>query len=155
MANHAATKGLALTATLALLVAGCGDDSRPAVSNDEAQIRDTVTSLYSAVARGDGIKACRLMSAAGKARELSDAARPSQQVLSGRRTLPKTCEQMIKWQGEDLEAAGTAPEVAAARVRSVDVLDDQATVSVDLGRRQVALVLRRHEGRWLVDGAPN
>jgi hypothetical protein len=45
-----------LAAALSLvLVAGCGGD---ADKSDDELVRDTVVSWYSAVARGDGAKAC-------------------------------------------------------------------------------------------------
>ena len=153
MVPPARSMRLALALAMSLpVVAGCGDDSGPAVSNDEAQIRETAVALYVAVARGDGRAACQLMSPAGRAGTLKIALRPSARALAGRATPPKSCEEVIERQGEDLRADGTAPEFAGARVRSVDILDDQATVRVELGRRERALALRRLAGSWLVDG---
>jgi len=149
---------LALALSLPLLAAGCGDDAGPDMStgptvrSDEAQIRDTAVALYVAVARGDGRAACQLMSPSGRAGTLKIALRPSARALSGRATPPKSCEEVVERQGEDLRADGTAPEFAGARVRSVDILGDQATAHVELGRRERALALRHIDGSWLVDG---
>ena len=152
-AAHTHRLALAVALSVAALTVGCGGDAPgPAVSSDEAEIRDATVALYVAIARGDGPKACGLMSPAGRAGTLRLASRPSARALSGRATPPTSCEEVIQRQGEDLRADGMAPEFAGARVQSVDIIDDQATVRVALGRRQRALALRRLAGKWRVDG---
>jgi hypothetical protein len=133
-----------------IAVAGCGDDETK--SQDDA-VRGTVVSWYSAVARGDGAKACALMTEAGRKRDLTAGGgivEPGGSV----RAAPATCEAQVQATGRELARAGLATEVNAAIVRDVRMLDDRATVSAEFAQRRQALVLRRVAGRWLVDGAP-
>jgi ketosteroid isomerase-like protein len=140
-----------IVASLAtIVVAGCGGDEQK--SQDDA-VRETVVSWYSAVARGDGAKACSFMTEAGRKRDLTAGGivvEPSGSV----RTAPATCEAQVQATGRELARTGLASEVNAAIVRDVRVLDDRATVSAEFAQRRQALVLRRVAGRWLVDGAP-
>lgn len=55
---HPRTLSLALLATAALGVAGCGGDDSGGGGDDEAQVRDLVTNYAAAIADSDGDKAC-------------------------------------------------------------------------------------------------
>jgi hypothetical protein len=134
-----------------IVVAGCGDDEKK--SQGDA-VRKTVVSWYSAVARGDGAKACALMTEAGRKRDLTAGGGIVVEPGGSVRAAPATCEGQVQATGRELARAGLATEVHAAIVRDVRVLDDRATVSAEFAQRRQALVLRRVAGRWLVDGAP-
>jgi hypothetical protein len=143
---------LLATSLSIVLVAGCGGDANK--SADEL-VRDAVVSWYSAVAGGDGAKACALMTEAGRRRDL--AAGGGIVVESGgqMRAAPASCETQVKAASRELARAGLAAQVSAAIVRHVRVLDDRATVTTEFAQRPQTLVLRRVAGRWLVDGAPS
>lgn len=152
-----ARRGRALAGAIVVLslpvlaAAGCGgkDASGPSA---EVLVRRTVASWYAAVARGDGQKACALMTEAGRKRDLAGGGtvlEPSGRV----RATPATCEAQVEAAGRELRRGGIAAEIGAATVRRVRVLDDQATVTAEFAQRRQILVLRRAAGRWLVDGA--
>ena len=141
---------LAASSSIVLAV-GCGGDANK--SADEL-VRDSVVSWYSAVARGDGAKACALMTEAGRRRDLAggdSVVESSGQVHAA----PTSCEAQVKAAGRKLALAGLAAQVGAVMVRGVRVLDDRATVTTEFAQRRQTLVLRRVAGRWLVDGAPS
>jgi hypothetical protein len=135
-----------------VLVAGCGGDANK--SADEL-VRDTVVSWYSAVARGDGAKACALMTEAGRRRDLSAGGGIVVEPGGEVREAPASCEAQVKAAGRQLARAGLAAQVSAVVIRGVRVLDDRATVTTDFAQRHQSLMLRRVAGRWLVDGAPS
>jgi ketosteroid isomerase-like protein len=134
-----------------IVVAACGDDEKK--SQDDA-VRKAVVSWYSAVARGDGAKACALMTEAGRKRDLTAGGGIVLEPGGSVRAAPATCEAQVQATGRELERTGLASEVDAAIVRDVRVLEDRATVSAEFAQRRQALVLRRVADRWLVDGAP-
>jgi len=140
------------TSLFIVFVVGCGGDANK--SADEL-VRDTVVSWYLAVARGDGAKACALMTEAGRRRDL--AAGGGIVVESGGQVhaTPASCEAQVKTASGELARAGLAAQVSAAMVRGVRVRDDRATVATEFAQRRQSLVLRRVAGRWLVDGAPS
>jgi len=133
-------------------VAGCGDSSD---KRDDELVRDTVVAWYSAVARGDGTKACALMTEAGRKRDLDAGGGIVLEPGGSVRTAPTTCEARVQAIGRELALGDLAPAVKAATVRGVRVLDDQATATTEFAQRHQSLVLRRVAGRWLVDGAPS
>jgi hypothetical protein len=145
------TRAMIVASLSTFVVAGCGDDEKK--SQDEA-VRRTVVSWYSAVARGDGAKACALMTEAGRRRDLNAGGGIVLEPSGSVRAAPATCEAQVQATGRELARAGLATEVNAAIVRDVRVLEDRATVSAEFAQRRQALVLRRVAGRWLVDGAP-
>jgi ketosteroid isomerase-like protein len=145
------TRAMIVASLSTIAVAGCGDDEKK--SQDDA-VRKTVGSWYSAVARGDGAKACALMTEAGRKRDLTAGGAIVVEPSGNVRTAPATCEAQVQATGRELARTGLASEVNAAIVRDVRVLDDRATVSAEFAQRRQALVLRRVAGRWLVDGAP-
>lgn len=132
-----------------VLVAGCGGDTNK--SADEL-VRDTVVSWYAAVARGDGAKACALMTEAGRRRDLAAGGgivvEPDGQVHAA----PASCEAQVKAASRQLARAGLAAQVSTAIVRGVRVRDDRATATTEFAQRHQTLVLQRVAGRWLVDG---
>lgn len=141
---------LAMSLSIVLAI-GCGGDANK--SADEL-VRDTVVSWYSAVARGDGAKACALMTEAGRRRDLAGGGivvEPGGQAHAA----PASCEAQVKAASRELARAGLAAQVSAAIVRGVRVFDDRATVTAEFAQRRQSLVLRRVGGRWLVDGAPS
>jgi hypothetical protein len=142
-----------LSALLSIvLVAGCGG----AANTRAAELaRDTVVSWYSAVARGDGAKACALMTETGRRRDL--AAGGGVVVESGGQVhaAPASCDAQVKAAGRQLARTGLAAQVSAVMVRGVRVLDDRATATAEFAQRRQTLALRRVAGRWLVDGAPS
>jgi hypothetical protein len=150
---QARTKAIIVAAlSIVLVAAGCGDDANE--SQDEA-VRKTVVSWYSAVAGGDGAKACALMTEAGRRRDLNAGRGIVLEPGGSVRTAPATCEAQVEATGRELAHAGLANDVNAAIVRDVHVLDDQATVTAEFAQRRQSLVLRRVAGQWLVDGAPS
>jgi hypothetical protein len=139
------------TSVSIVLVAGCGGDANKSADD---LVRDTVVSWYSAVARGDGAKACALMTEAGRRRDLAGGGivvEPGGQV----RAAPASCEAQVKAAGRQLARTGLAAQVSAVVVRGVRVLNDRATVTTEFAQRHQSLMLRRVAGRWLVDGAPS
>jgi hypothetical protein len=145
------TRAMIVASLSTIVVAGCGGDGTK--SQDDA-VRKAVASWYSAVARGDGVKACALMTEAGRTRDLNAGGGIVVEPGGSVRTAPATCEAHVEATGRELARTGLATEVDAAIVRDVRVLDDRATVSAEFAQRRQALVLRRVAGRWLVDGAP-
>jgi hypothetical protein len=135
-----------------LIAAGCGGEDAAGPSA-EVLVRRTVVSWYAAIARGDGEKACGLMTEAGRKRDLL-AGGGSVVEPSGRmRAAPDSCEAQVKAAARELQRAGVAAEIGTATVAAVRVLDDQATATAEFAQRRQTLVLRRVAGRWLVDGA--
>jgi hypothetical protein len=145
------TRAMIVAALSTIAVVGCGDDEKR--SQDDA-VRGTVGSWYAAVARGDGAKACALMTETGRKRDLTAGGGIVIEPSGSVRAAPATCEAQVRATGRELARTGLASEVNAAIVRDVRVLDERATVSAEFGERRQALVLRRVAGRWLVDGAP-
>jgi hypothetical protein len=135
-----------------VLVAGCGGDAKKSA---DKLVRETVVSWYSAVARGDGAKACALMTEAGRGRDLvaggGIVVEPGGQVHAA----PASCEAQVKAAGRELARTGLAAQVSAVMVLGVRVRDDRATVTTEFAQRRQTLALRRVAGRWLVDGAPS
>jgi hypothetical protein len=144
-----------LVASLSLplvAVAGCGDDAN---TSDDELVGETVVSWYSAVARGDGAKACSLMTAAGRKRDLGVGGGVVLEPGGSVRAAPATCEAQVKTTARELARGGLAGDVGAAVILGVRVLDDRATVTTEFAQRRQSLVLRRVADRWLVDGAPS
>lgn len=154
---------LSLTLVAALLATGCGGDddgganapSKGQATSSEARIRATVVTWYGAVARGDGATACALMTPAGKRRDLADQPSMTLETDGSTTRPPTTCKQLIASAGDELRQRGIAPEVDAAAVRGVRVLGDQATANTTFASRNQSVVLRREDGRWLIDGTPS
>ncbi|MGI9097109.1 MAG: hypothetical protein ACR2H2_01210 [Solirubrobacteraceae bacterium] len=147
---------LVASLSILLVVAGCGGDANDntrGLSDDEL-IRRTVVSWYAAVARGDGLKACALMTYAARARDLDAGGGIVLEPSGSVHNAPTTCQQQVEAIGRELVGGGLAAEVNAAAVRGVRVLGDQATVTTEFAQRRQSLVLRRVAGRWLIDGAP-
>ena len=134
-----------------LVAAGCGGEDASGPSA-EVLVRRTVVSWYAAVARGEGEKACALMTEAGRRRDLAgggSVVEPSGRVHAA----PASCEAQVETAADELQRGGVAAELGAATVGRVCVLDDQATATAEFAQRRQTLVLRRVAGRWLVDGA--
>jgi hypothetical protein len=135
-----------------LVAAGCGGDDAAGPS-DEVLVRRTVVSWYAAIARGDGEKACALMTAAGRRRDLLVGGGSVLEPSGRMRAAPASCEAQVTAAGRELQRGGVAAEIGTATVAGVRVLDDQATATAEFAQRGQTLVLRRVAGRWLVDGA--
>jgi hypothetical protein len=144
------TRAMILASLSTIVVVGCGEDRH--TSQDDA-VRKAVVTWYSAVARGDGAKACELMTDAGRKRDLNTGGGIVLEPGGSVRAAPATCEAQVQATGRELARTGLASEVNAALVGDVRVLDDRATVSARFAQRRQALVLRRVADRWLVDGA--
>lgn len=154
MGPHAHSKALSLIAALTLLVAGCGDDSSPAVSNDEAQIRDTVVAWYQAAARADGAKLCELLTPA--ARNGAAEGGPNVVAVDGKLVdVPKSCEiRIARVAREEVVNEGIAPGVNNASVTKVDILEESANATTRLGKGEQLLTLQKINGAWHVNGSP-
>ncbi len=150
--RHARTNTMRVASMCIVLVAvaGCGGGS---AKSDDELVRNTVVAWYSAVARGDGAKACALMTEAGRKRDLDAGGGIVLEPGGSVRTAPATCEARVQAFGRELARGDLAPAVNAATIRGVRVLGDRATATSEFGQRQQSLVLRRVVGRWLVDGA--
>jgi hypothetical protein len=135
-----------------VLVAGCGGAANQSAAE---LVRDTVVSWYSAVARGDGVKACALMTEAGRRRDLAAGGGIVLESGGQVRAAPASCETQVQAAGRELARAGLATHVSTAMVRGVRVLDDRATATTEFAQRHQSLVLRRVAGQWLVDDAPS
>lgn len=152
MRRSRALAGAVVVGSSAVLVAaGCGGEDASGPSA-EVLVRRTVVSWYAAVARGEGEKACALMTEAGRRRDLAgggSVVEPSGRVHAA----PASCEAQVEEAADGLQRGGVAAELGAVTIGRVSVLDDQATATADFAQRRQTLVLRRVAGRWLVDGA--
>ena len=126
-------------AVLVLVVpaAGCGNGG----GDDIEQARDTVRDYVTAIAEGDGDRACGRMSEA------------AQEQLAGRvaEDAPQsgidTCEEAVERLGEQLDDEDLAP----LRDPEIDVTlnRDKATASVADGPSDVTVI--KVDGEWLID----
>jgi hypothetical protein len=130
-----------LSATAALLVAGCG-----ARSSDAAEIRDVVHQFGLSIAEGRAERACAAVTEA-LAGEIVE--RNADLRLH-------SCAEVVRAAGQ-LATERQRRELRALTAESVEVHADRATAqlhaaSVLVGNGQ--LRLRKIHGRWLIAGAP-
>jgi hypothetical protein len=156
MRRPKAARSVTLVIFSVTLWAGCGggDSDAERQPSDAALVQKTVVSWYQALARGDGAAACALMTPAARKRDLSSGPAVTLQPDGSIKKQPTTCKALIEAAGRELTEGGVAPSVNDAVVQTVDILNDQATVTAAFASRQQSLLLRRSGGQWRIDGVP-
>jgi spermidine/putrescine-binding protein len=134
------TRATAILVAAALALAGCGGGS----SGASDQVKSTVQSYIDAFVKGDGAKACSLM---------SDATRT--QFVARVKLLTKTsdCAKAIQ---TIRAAAGAATTDALSKVKLTDVKVNGSTATVKLssGANASTAHLQKQGGSWKVAGVP-
>ncbi len=141
---HARKLSLAVLALAALAASGCGSDDSGGGGgggDGEAQIRDVVTGYASAVADGDGDKACGYLSQAARDR-IEQAADTVD--ASG---CPGVIEKVT-----DTASADDRDKLGALEVTSVTVSGDTATAQTHVeGDKTDPAKLVKEDGAWKID----
>jgi hypothetical protein len=150
---------LALAALLALAISACGDNSPSSKPpTDEAKIRQTVVSWYSALATADGAKLCELVSPAVRRKVAETGTSISDRIIDSDDELdrlPHTCAARATHTAQkNVIDQGVAPAVNNADIKKIDVLGNRANARTQLGRGQQIMALEKVHGRWLVSGFP-
>lgn len=133
-----ATAALIALALVGAIVAGCGGKS------DSEAARDAVTGFSKAFGKGDGGKACKLMTPAAQTAFVKRV-----KVLS-RST---DCAVSI---GRVHDSVGRAVTDAfeKAKVSDVEVKGSSATAKLTAQGHSTTVGLARQKGRWLLTGVP-
>lgn len=138
---HARTLSLALLAAAAMGVAGCGGDDSGSGGDDEAQVKEVVTSYAAAVADRDGDKACDSM---------TDAAR-KQVEQAGQVIGAEGCGAIIEKATEDATDK-ERDQLKDLVVTSVKIDGDHAVVQVKAaGETGDPSNLVKQDGEWKID----
>jgi len=113
-----------------VLAAGCGSDG----GGDIDQARDAVGDYFTAIAEGDGARACGLMTEQAQEQFADEGGTAS-------------CDEAVERLGDQLSDEDLGP----LRDPQVDVTlnRDKATASVEDGPSDITVV--KVDGRWLVD----
>lgn len=126
---------------IAVLVCGCGGGDK---GSDQQQVTAAVTDFAHAFGKGDGAKACDLLTPAARASFVSRISN-----LVGTR--------------DCAEAIGKLPAVAGpnvtgpfqtAKVDGVAVHGDSATARLTAGGHSATVTLKKQDGDWLLAGVP-
>ena len=118
-----------LVAALLLPAAGCG-------KSEEDKARATVEDYLEAISKGDGDKACDLVSSRTRKRIES----------SGTRTCPETFKSLNQGPGKAVLGA-----FKDAEVKDVKVNGDRATADIELRGLKRKTNLRKEDGDWKLD----
>jgi hypothetical protein len=135
---HARTLSLAILATAALGVVGCGGDSG---GDDESQVKDVVTSYANAIADRDGDKACGYMTEAAQ----------KQVEAAGKALGADGCGEVIEKVTEDASDK-EKDQLKDIEVTSVKIDGDRAVVQVKAaGETGDPSNLVKEDGDWKID----
>jgi hypothetical protein len=138
---HLRTLSLALLATAALGVVGCGGDDSGGGGDDESQIRDVVRNYAAAIADKDGDTACGF---------LTESARKQVEAAGAALDADGCGEVMEKVTAQASDA--DRQQLKDAEVVSVKVDGDRATVQVKAGDETGdPSTLIKEDGEWRID----
>ena len=132
--RRAAAVVVAITVAIGVLACGGGG------SSDEDQVKDTIKSYLSAIADGDGAKACDQLSTNGR----TEIAQLGAQV--GASTID--CEQIVQQLSSVIGSENT-DSLKNAQVSSVQINGNQATATVS--GANVTPTLINSDDHWLID----
>ena len=129
---------LRITAALATVAVACGITACGSSGSDEA--RSAVNSYLTAFARGDGQKACSLMTAQTRT-----------QFVTRVKLLARTtdCTKAVETLRPVMAAA-----LRGAKVTKVKVSGSEAAATVRAGKRESTTALRKENGTWKVTAGP-
>jgi hypothetical protein len=131
----------ALAAAAALALAGCGGSGAP---SDEAAIKTTVRTYFTAFADGNGSEACDQLSVDTRA-QIADAAKP------------KTCAAALTDASRRPEVKQYLDGFRKVEVEEVNVAGNDASVKVKAIGQTTTMPLIKVSGDWKIngtDGAP-
>lgn len=130
--------------TLALAIAGCGDDSSDPPStagkSDEQQIQDVYDAFLVALRDGDGSAACKLLTNEGKAGVLVGAA------FLGEK--PESCADAVK----QLADASTDEDLKDVTLTNIEVTGATATATAERDDPGGELFAKVND-RWLISSS--
>ena len=140
------------TATLALLVAGCGGDSKPDVEG----VRQLAEQARADLVAGREARFCALLTPHGRARSLGFKVDFDEygRIPSSSPRLPQTCEQVARRERSYRTDPSWVPELRDAKLSIVDVRSKTARIEIFLhGRRYPDAVVRavRTPAGWRLD----
>lgn len=125
---------LAATAVLATAVAGCGG------SSSSSDAKSAVNNYLTAFAKGDGKKACSLMTAQTRT-----------EFVTRVKLLARTtdCAKAVSALKPVMSTA-----LKGAKVTQVKVAGNDAAATVRAGKRESTTVVRKENGTWLISAGP-
>jgi hypothetical protein len=126
----------AVTALLAVLVAGCGGSDKP---SDGQQIETTLKTYYKAFGKGDSGGACD---------ELAKGTRTELEKAGGGKDCTEILDQALKRP----DYAKVAPKLANVDVTEVNIVGDKATAKAGVPGvgRPTLVPLKKEHGAWKI-----
>jgi hypothetical protein len=131
----------AVVVAAALAVAGCGGSS-----GDEQQVKNTVTTFMSALARGDGAKACALATSAAQQHLVGQASQAGGNCQAIIATISKRLPASVKQGLESAKVKKATVKGDTATVSDKDISSSSGDLSPFLGSGSTTL--KKENGQW-------